>query len=53
MAERAGVNELILTHYLPAELDAITAEQWAAGASHGFGGTTTAGSDRLRRTLPR
>ncbi len=53
VAERAGVTELILTHYPPAGLDAITAEQWAARASHGFIVITTAGSDRLRRTLPR
>ena len=51
VAERAGVGELILTHYLPAEPDAIPATEWAERAGHGFSGKTTAGSDGLRRTL--
>jgi ribonuclease BN (tRNA processing enzyme) len=53
VAERAGVGELILTHYLPAEPDAITAVQWAGRAGQGFSGQTAAGHDGLRRTLPR
>jgi ribonuclease BN (tRNA processing enzyme) len=53
VAERAGVGELILSHYLPAEPDAITGAEWAERARQGFGGRTTAGSDGLRRTLPR
>ena len=53
VAERAGVSELILNHYLPAGLEAITDEQWASRAGVGFRGTTTAGRDGLRRTLPR
>jgi ribonuclease BN (tRNA processing enzyme) len=53
VAERAGVGELILSHYLPAEPDAITDAEWAERAGQGFSGTTTAGSDGLRRTLPR
>jgi ribonuclease BN (tRNA processing enzyme) len=52
VAERAGVGELILNHYLPAEPDAITEAEWAERARRGFSGTTTAGSDGLRRTLP-
>ena len=52
VAERAGVRELILSHYLPAEPDAVTDEEWAGGASQGFSGRTTAGRDGLRRTLP-
>jgi ribonuclease BN (tRNA processing enzyme) len=52
VAERAGVGELILSHYLPAEPDAITAAEWAQRAGRGFSGTTTAGRDGLRRTLP-
>jgi ribonuclease BN (tRNA processing enzyme) len=51
VAERAGVGELILTHFLPAEPDAITAVEWAARAGYGFSGTTTAGHDLLRRRL--
>jgi len=53
VAERAGVGELILIHYLPAEPDAITDAEWARRASQGFSGTATAGSDGLRRVLPR
>jgi len=53
VAERARVQELILTHYLPAEPDAITETEWADRARQGFRGTTTAGTDGLRRVLPR
>jgi ribonuclease BN (tRNA processing enzyme) len=52
VAEHARVRELILTHYLPAEPDAISDAEWARRAAHGFGGTTTAGRDGLRRALP-
>jgi ribonuclease BN (tRNA processing enzyme) len=51
VAERAGVAELILTHYLPAEPGAISEAAWAERAGRTFGGTTTAGSDGLRREL--
>ena len=53
VAERARVGELILSHYLPAEPDAITEAEWARRAGAGFSGATTAGRDGLRRTLPR
>jgi ribonuclease BN (tRNA processing enzyme) len=53
VAERAGARELILTHYLPAEPDVITEEEWVTRAGKGFSGTTTAGRDGLRRTLHR
>jgi ribonuclease BN (tRNA processing enzyme) len=52
VAERARIRELILSHYLPAEPDAITDEEWAHRARKGFSGRTTAGHDGLRRTLP-
>jgi ribonuclease BN (tRNA processing enzyme) len=52
VAERAGVRELILNHYLPADLDAITEADWAQRAGKSFSGTTTAGHDGLRRVLP-
>ncbi len=52
VAERARVSELILTHYLPAEPDAITESEWEERAGRGFSGKTTAGRDGLRRTLP-
>jgi ribonuclease BN (tRNA processing enzyme) len=53
VAERARVGELILSHYLPAEPHAISDAEWAERAGHGYSGTTTAGTDGLRRTLPR
>jgi hypothetical protein len=52
VAERARVGELILTHYLPAEPDAISDAEWAERAGHGYRGTATAGTDGLRRVLP-
>jgi ribonuclease BN (tRNA processing enzyme) len=52
VAQQAGVRELILTHYLPADPDAITAEEWVRRGGSGFTGTTTAGHDGWRRTLP-
>jgi len=51
VAERARVGELILTHYLPAEPDVISDAEWAERARHGYRGTTTAGTDGLRRPL--
>jgi ribonuclease BN (tRNA processing enzyme) len=53
VAERAHVHELVLNHYLPAEPDAITDVEWGERAGHGFTGKTTAGTDGLRRALPR
>ncbi len=53
VAERARVHELILSHYLPAEPDTITDAEWAQRAGQGFSGRTTAGSEGLRRALPR
>jgi ribonuclease BN (tRNA processing enzyme) len=52
IAEDAKVGELILTHYVPAEPDALTATEWAERGGNGFTGRTTAGSDGLRRVLP-
>ncbi len=52
VAQRAGVRELILTHYLPAEPDVVSAADWAERAGQGFSGRTVAGRDGLRRTLP-
>jgi ribonuclease BN (tRNA processing enzyme) len=53
VAERAGVGELILSHYLPADPEAVTEAEWAERAGLGFSGITTAGRDGLRRALPR
>ncbi len=50
VAERARVGELILSHYLPADPGAVT--DWAQRAGQGFSGTTTAGHDGLRRSVP-
>jgi ribonuclease BN (tRNA processing enzyme) len=51
VAERAGVRELILSHYLPADPGAISDADWAQRAGVGFSGITTAGRDGLRRVL--
>ena len=51
VAERAGVRDLILNHYLPAEPGAITDAEWSERAGRGFSGRTTAGFDGLRRKL--
>jgi ribonuclease BN (tRNA processing enzyme) len=53
VAERARVNELILTHYLPADPGAIGEAEWAARAGNAFSGKTTAGHDGLRRVIGR
>ncbi len=53
VAERAGVGELILSHYLPAEPGAVIEQDWAERAGLGFSGRTTAGRDGLRRMLHR
>ena len=53
VAERTRARELILTHYLPADPDAITDAEWARPAGQGFSGRTTAGRGGPRRTLPR
>jgi ribonuclease BN (tRNA processing enzyme) len=51
VAERAGVHELILNHYVPAEPDAISEAEWEERAARSFSGKTTAGTDGLRRML--
>jgi ribonuclease BN (tRNA processing enzyme) len=51
VAERAGVRELILSHYLPAEPEAISDAEWAERARSGFSGRTIAGHDGLRRSV--
>jgi ribonuclease BN (tRNA processing enzyme) len=51
VAERAGVRELILSHYLPAEPEAISDAEWAERAARGFSGKTIAGRDGLRRMV--
>jgi ribonuclease BN (tRNA processing enzyme) len=51
VAERAGVKELILTHYLPPEPEAVGEAEWAARAGETFSGRTTAGFDGLRRAV--
>jgi ribonuclease BN (tRNA processing enzyme) len=53
IAESARVHELVLNHYLPADVDAISDAEWAERAGRDFSGTTIAGSDGFRRVLPR
>ena len=48
VAERAGVRELILSHYLPAEPDAITDAEWAERA----GQRLQRENDRRQRRAP-
>lgn len=51
VAQRAGVGTLILTHYLPADPDAVTAAEWRDRAATGFDGVTVAGEDGYRLQL--
>ena len=51
VAERAGVRELVLTHYLPADPDAVSTADWARRAGPAFSGRTIVGYDGLRRPL--
>jgi ribonuclease BN (tRNA processing enzyme) len=53
VAERAGVRDLVLTHFLPAGPDAISAAGWVSRVSPGFSGQTIAGHDGLRLPLSR
>ena len=53
VAERAHVRELVLSHYLPAEPEAISDAEWAERAGRGFSGRTIAGRDGLRRAVSR
>jgi ribonuclease BN (tRNA processing enzyme) len=53
VAERAGVRELILNHFLPADPHEISDTEWAERAGQGFSGMTSAGRDGMRRVLPR
>jgi ribonuclease BN (tRNA processing enzyme) len=53
VAERAGVRELILNHFLPADPHEISDTEWAEQAGQGFSGMTSAGRDGMRRVLPR
>ena len=39
VAERAGVRELILSHYLPADPDAVTEAEWVERAGKASAGT--------------
>jgi ribonuclease BN (tRNA processing enzyme) len=52
VAERAGVAELVLSHFLPADPAAISTADWARRVSPTFSGLTIAGYDGLRRPLP-
>jgi ribonuclease BN (tRNA processing enzyme) len=51
VAERAGVAELVLTHFLPADPAALSTADWARRVSPSFSGRTIAGYDGLRRPL--
>ena len=55
VAERARARELILSHYLPADPEAITDADWAKRAGQGFSGkpprAATACAERSRALL--
>jgi len=51
VADLAGVRELVLSHFLPADPAAISTTEWAQRVSPGFSGRTIAGYDGLRRPL--
>jgi len=51
VAERAGVRELVLTHFLPSDPTAISTGYWARQVSTGFSGRTIVGYDGLRRPV--
>jgi ribonuclease BN (tRNA processing enzyme) len=47
IADRAGVNTLVLSHFVPGDDPAITHEQWAEGARKHFKGHIIVGKDLL------
>jgi ribonuclease BN (tRNA processing enzyme) len=47
IAERAGVNTLVLSHFVPGDDPAITDEQWAEGARKHFKGRIVVGKDLM------
>lgn len=51
VAEQAGVRELVLTHFLPADPAAVSTADWARRASPAFSGRTIVGYDGLRRPV--
>lgn len=53
VAEAAGVRTLVLSHLVPADITAVSAEEWERRASAGFAGEVKVGHDLLRVDLPR
>lgn len=47
IADRAGVNTLVLSHFVPGDDPSITDEQWAEGARKHFKGHIIVGKDLL------
>ena len=47
IAERAGVNTLVLSHFVPGDDPSITDEQWAEGARKHFKGHIVVGKDLM------
>lgn len=47
IAERAGVNTLVLSHFVPGDDPSITDEQWAEGARKHFKGRIVVGKDLM------
>jgi ribonuclease BN (tRNA processing enzyme) len=47
IADRAGVNTLVLSHFVPGDDPSITDEQWAEGARKFFKGRIIVGKDLM------
>lgn len=47
LAAEAGVKTLVLSHLVPGESDAVTDDQWLAGAREHFGGRIIVGHDLM------
>ncbi|MGI9167922.1 MAG: MBL fold metallo-hydrolase [Pyrinomonadaceae bacterium] len=47
IADRAGVNTLVLSHFVPGDDPSITDEQWAEGVSKHFKGRIIVGKDLM------
>lgn len=47
IADRAGVNTLVLSHFVPGDDPSITDEQWAEGARKHFKGRIVVGKDLM------
>jgi ribonuclease BN (tRNA processing enzyme) len=47
LASEAGVKTLVLSHFVPGETDAVSDDQWLAGARKHFNGRIVVGHDLM------